>query len=339
MTTTLTTAPSLDLPSPIVKMPKELHTKIMYWVRKGGSHECSGMGKAIIENGIVQIVDAWMVKQKNHMSESDMDGDDLARLLYMKRDVPGTMCFWWHSHANMDTFWSSPDRDQIAKLAGNGMCIATVFNNKGQSRTCVAANSPFLFHVDDVKLIIEEDPINIEKIKSWDMEYDDKVDKTPVSNSYSQWGHGSDRDWPIAHYDRGYPSSLPSTSGYGASAKRTTNGIEVTDADCDPKKRLKECYRQLDMLEAALRNYAISKKVCEIIGVEWDKDISIDSDIIGTNTTIQDEIIEMIALLDEEIEILKPKVKELRNANTRTEPNSQQPHQPTNRLNPNNYPQ
>ena len=328
MTTILTsnTQPNLNLPIPIVHIPREVHNKIMHWVRKGGSHECSGMGKIVIKDGHPHIVDAWMVKQKNHSAESEMDGDDLARLLFQKKDIPGIMSFWWHSHAGMSTFWSTTDRDQIAKLANNGMCVATVFNNRGESRSCVAANAPFLFHVDDVKLEIVEDEINLEKIKSWDFEYTDKVQVgaliNPLQTSFGdkRWDDNWDDDYYRGH-SWGYlqPSATEREKVEEYNKKFTPpctqyvaveNLDSLADTENNPKKRLQMLFRNMDCLEAAMTNQKVNRKACEILEIEFQPGLEPGSEIIGmSGRTIADEIQDMLVLIDDEIEVLKPTVK------------------------------
>lgn len=171
---------NFDLPTPKITMSRELYTKIMWWVAKATPSECSGLGKTVIEGDTIKIVDAWMVKQKNSSATTDMDEDAIGQLMYEKRDVPGIMNFWWHSHANMDVFWSGTDRQQIAKIANNGMCVAIVFNNAKKARACIAVNSPIPMHIDDVRVVVEDNYLT----DQWDKEFDDAI----VKRSYHSRG-------------------------------------------------------------------------------------------------------------------------------------------------------
>lgn len=328
---------TLDLPVPKVYIPKTVHSKITHWVGKGGSHECSGMGKVKVEDGKIIIVDAWMVKQKNSGAETEMDGDDLAKMMYQKREVEGTWSFWWHSHANMDTFWSSTDRDQIAKLAANGFCVATVFNTKGSSLTCVAGSNPFPFHINEVKLVID-DPMNQDLIKSWDAEYDDKVSK----QSYSVGAYGSlydDAYWDDYYKRSGFPNSRGSVSSnvvgtVTRDGKPSPTQVqstlltshekaeEVTKEDESPTSqrlrsinRAKEIYKDIEILERCLQTATVTKKVCQLINVRHFEGIEIGTDIEGSRKTVEDEVEEALFFLEEELDLI---VSSLRKSEEKT---------------------
>lgn len=327
MTTQLTGAPtpvvSLALPNPIVLIPKEVYDKITHWVKKGASHECSGMGKVVIDGTKIKIVDAWMVKQKNSGGDTEMDGDHLAKLMYNKRDVPGTWSFWWHSHANMSTFWSYTDKDQIAKIANNGLCIATVFNTRGETRTCVASSSPFPFHVDEIKIEVEEDPINAEKIKSWDFEYDDNVTKQATYGSImwpNEWEdeyynnrHNGGREFglnPYAEPPRGSVSSTLQEREKAAQkreekidSRTEENWASETDVERS-HERLRECYQQLDTLEQAYGDGEITKEVCEILGIIYEPGLNALTEL-ETGEMLGVELEEAMIALDEEIDIIR----------------------------------
>jgi proteasome lid subunit RPN8/RPN11 len=333
---------TLQLPVPKVYIDKKVYSKISHWVSKGGSHECSGMGKVKVDGEKIVIVDAWMVKQKNSGAETEMDGDDLAKMMFQKREVEGTWSFWWHSHANMDTFWSGTDRDQIAKLAANGFCVATVFNTAGKTLTCVASNNPFPFHIDGVELVID-DPMNSDMVKSWDAEYDDKVSKSNYTVGPRSY-YGSlyeDEYWDDYNKRSGFPNPRGSVSTQSSWESRWGNGqtllgsdkeaakevkeepkiaeTSAIDSRLDAIKRAKEIYEEIDILEKALQTGTVTKRVCALINVRHFEGIEMGTDVEGFRHTVEDEVEEALLFAEEELEIILTSLRKQEEQNNGTD--------------------
>lgn len=274
-----------------------------------------------------------MVKQVNSGAETEMDGDDMARIMFQRKDTPGAWYFWWHSHANMPVFWSGTDKDQIAKLARNGACVALVLNARGESKCLLAIGSPFLLFVDDVKI---ETPnlVTEEQKKSWDEEYDAKVSArtyTFPGYGHSYYGDGmSNEDWDDDYWRR---KSYGDTYAHpGTSAARTTELSrgslqgpktgrqkeikEVVETEDDEfpttvegaERRLTQVHRQILILEFALREQIVNKVVCDICNIEHQDGLELDSPLTGANRggdTIGEEIDQVLINLYEEEDVLE----------------------------------
>src|SRR5687768_16700469 len=118
-----------------VVIDQEVYQKIMHWVNKS-NFEVSGLGNVILEEGgIMRVVDAIMLPQKNGHTHTDIEGEDAAKAMYLLRNAPGDLKFWWHTHVDMDVFWSGTDRDTIRKIGAGGWFLSTVFNKKNQTRS------------------------------------------------------------------------------------------------------------------------------------------------------------------------------------------------------------
>lgn len=186
---------TLEMPTTVVVFPYLVHKKIMHWVQKGGSHECSGLGITKIEDGKILVVDAFMVKQKNSGASTEMDPEDVQRLMFEQREAEGELNFWWHSHADMDVFWSSQDKETIAQIGNSGFCIASVFNKRSQIRTAIAMKEPFDIFIDEVtSRVRHEIPEDLQAM--WDVEYDANVIKTTTYGGYNnnKWSD-ADKRW------------------------------------------------------------------------------------------------------------------------------------------------
>lgn len=102
--------------------------KIRFWVNRT-SQEISGLGCIkLLKNNTFLVYDVFLLKQKNTSSFTDIDDLAVQQLMLAldaedEKDKGSRLAdlrFWWHSHANMGTFWSSQDDFNIEqKLFGS----------------------------------------------------------------------------------------------------------------------------------------------------------------------------------------------------------------------------
>ncbi|NVM46731.1 MAG: hypothetical protein HWN79_17630 [Candidatus Lokiarchaeota archaeon] len=138
----------------------------MYYVHKT-KFEISGFGNVEIIDGIATVTDVFLIKQDNHSTETEIEGDALAKALYDHSisGLKGEMKFWWHSHVDMGVFWSSTDMTTINSLTENGWFIHGVFNKKDEHRIAYSNNEPITTFVDKIDLEIDEDMVSDEKFE------------------------------------------------------------------------------------------------------------------------------------------------------------------------------
>lgn len=116
-------------------MPSEVYKKIMYWVNKS-SFEVSGLGMLKVEpDGVVCIIDAILLPQKNTSVHTEIDAGAVAKAMYELRNSEGELRFWWHSHVKMPVSWSAEDHATIKELGDAGWIVSTVFNQKCELRS------------------------------------------------------------------------------------------------------------------------------------------------------------------------------------------------------------
>ena len=192
-----------------IQIQKETYDKIMHWINKS-SNEVSGFGKCTYwhETGVLEIHDAYLLKQTNGAAHTDIDGASLAQLMFKTKDEPGELKWWWHSHVNMAVFWSGTDTATIKELASQGWMAATVFNKKEEHRSAlgyVSRSEMFgnqVTIVDEIKTFIMT-PVDDEITQAWDKEYTDNVEeRTYAAPSYSGYSVYNSRD------DYGYDYGL-----------------------------------------------------------------------------------------------------------------------------------
>lgn len=186
------------MPQPRIVIPKLVFEKIMHMVMKADKDEVSGLGVTEIVGSDIIVRDILMAKQKNGSASTDMEGEDIASLMYrfhvLHPDLP--VNYWWHSHVDMSVFLSSVDRATVAQIAGDGMCVAQVFNKRKEICSAIASNNPFPFMLENVKTEIEPVTIPDALINSWNQEFEDNVSKY-VYTPTSSFGLGAwnDSEW------------------------------------------------------------------------------------------------------------------------------------------------
>lgn len=165
----------------LVRIEGKTYAKIMHWIEKA-TGEVSGLGKVIVDGNEMLVTDAILLDQENTAASTELEADAITKAMYEMREVEGHLNFWWHSHANMDVFWSGTDKDTILQLGEKGWVLASVFNKKREVKTAYYQKSngfyPSVF-VDDI-CTREIWSISDNELSSWDEEFKQKC-KTKTS--------------------------------------------------------------------------------------------------------------------------------------------------------------
>lgn len=153
-----------------------VYHKIMHWINKSND-EVSGLGKITYKDGVISVVDAILLPQKNGSTHTDIEGDVVGKAMFLLKDTPGDLRWWWHSHVNMDVFWSGTDRDTIDKITQGGWFVSTVLNKRYEMRSALSMVHPVpLGFIDNIPTeTIQYLDANL--VKKWDEDYDKNVVK------------------------------------------------------------------------------------------------------------------------------------------------------------------
>lgn len=181
--------------------------KIMFWVDKAPG-EVSGLGKLTIDKdtGIIKITEAILVKQVNGAASTELDPQAVGKAMYAMRDVPGHLNFWWHSHVNMQVFWSGTDMNTIREIGQHGFLVSTVFNKKREMKSSFYRKADEIFaetFIDDIPTkIIDMIPVNF--IEEWTKEFNEKCEvekyETPTYPLRRLYPDGEDYGQEIINY-------------------------------------------------------------------------------------------------------------------------------------------
>lgn len=212
-----------------VFIKRDVYRKIMYWVNKS-KFEVSGLGLVTVDKatGTLTVEDAILLKQKNSYTHTDIEPEDVNKAMFELRNAPGDLRFWWHSHVDMDVFWSRTDRDTIEKIGAGGWFLNTVFNKKHEKRSALYVRNGQTTPLGTTALFLDEIPTEIEKefnpsLELWEKEYEEKVINLPekMESSYpSRFGYNGYLNNGHGHHDNFKLDELPNERPLGMSKKQ-----------------------------------------------------------------------------------------------------------------------
>lgn len=172
-----------------IVVTNQAYAKVMHWIRKA-DFEVSGYGTAHwdAQQQAFIVTDAYLIKQVGGPAHTEIDAVALGKLVHRIEDVEkkGQIKWWWHSHVDMQAFWSGTDTDTIHSLGKHGWMTASVFNKKGEykSGVCYLSKAEFseLVHTDyDLKTEIE---YTAGPQTAWDEEFDQTVEREVYTSPY-----------------------------------------------------------------------------------------------------------------------------------------------------------
>ena len=147
--------------NPKVQIDERAFQKIMYWCRKAGSYEVSGLGNVVYDpkTNTFMVDEVYLLEQENTGTSTDIKDEAIGKLMFQhhkaqKAGLKGDLRFWWHSHANMNVFWSATDMATIKQLGQEGWFLSTVFNNKEEMRSAFHMTDPMSVFVDELSTVI-----------------------------------------------------------------------------------------------------------------------------------------------------------------------------------------
>lgn len=152
----------------------------MHWINKS-NYEVSGLGTIVLgENGIFHVKSAMLLPQKNGATHTDIEPEDVGKLMYAMRQEPGDLRFWWHSHVDFDVFWSGTDMATIKKIGAGGWFLSSVFNKAQEVRSAFYAVHGMQTPWGEEPLFIDELTTTIlpfmdAQTEIWDAEYTKNV--------------------------------------------------------------------------------------------------------------------------------------------------------------------
>ena len=143
-----------------VKITKEACLKLRYFTELCPM-EISGLGKVRERPGFLEIYDIEIFEQKVSGAHSNLDPDVLALFLHEKFTAGESVKdykVWWHSHVNMEAYFSPIDTSTIEMSSEFPYLVSIVTNKRGEDKARIDIFKPLRMTAPvDLELILEED--------------------------------------------------------------------------------------------------------------------------------------------------------------------------------------
>jgi hypothetical protein len=149
-------------------IPKKVNFKLKYFVELT-SGEISGIGKShVTEDRNIMVDDFIIFKQTCSGSLTTIDDEAQAQFMFdlmKKNEKLSNWNIWWHSHANMQVFWSTTDDKTISDHRHQQDYLISIVTNKAEQfkaridvfpKENPAILNP-LIHTIDLDVQVEED--------------------------------------------------------------------------------------------------------------------------------------------------------------------------------------
>ncbi len=119
-------------------------------------YEISGLGEMEVLPAGFQVRDLHLLKQRCSASYTELLPDGVARFLisYLEQGGdPAVLKLWWHSHGEMDVFWSPID-DYTAKGFNNDYMLSLVANKEGDHLCRLDLYQPLKLTLDRLAVVL-----------------------------------------------------------------------------------------------------------------------------------------------------------------------------------------
>lgn len=206
-----------------IKITNEAYLKLMYFIQECPT-EVSGLGKVrqidqetIVEEEsyfskksrmikttekMFEIYDLEVLPQKSSEAHSTIDEETLAEFLFdktKKGEKVSDYKVWWHSHADMEAFFSGTDTGTIDGSTEFPYLISIVGNKNGDVKVRFDMHKPFRFTIDEencrLKVGVFEDPKLREQCKKEIQKHVKQQRMYPVAGFRQPWKGGKDPLW------------------------------------------------------------------------------------------------------------------------------------------------
>ena len=212
-------------------LPYNVHRQIMFYVNNCDK-EIGGMGRIKFDKtkGEYTVLSVCLPTQEVGSAHTDLDADSVAKCELATINDEGWFNFWWHSHVNMQAFWSSTDTATIKDMGKQGLCVAVVFNKRRECRGAVYARSeaehvPDWFN-DNISVEWQDEPCTMNDV--WLAEIKNNVREktyTPHTKTGKDWY--TDDTFFTEYYNnkRGNDSGIRKFTGISNAYKKETRNL------------------------------------------------------------------------------------------------------------------
>ena len=144
-----------------IKITREAYLKLRYYTECCDT-EISGLGKVRETPDGFEIYSIEILDQNVSFAHSSLDAESLAKFLYEKlrnNEKIKDYKVWWHSHVNMDSYFSPIDDRTINGSTEFPYLISIVTNKMKKDLIRLDLHKPFrlTIPIEKLEIILEED--------------------------------------------------------------------------------------------------------------------------------------------------------------------------------------
>jgi proteasome lid subunit RPN8/RPN11 len=139
-----------------IKIDREVYEKMLAYVDECPT-EISGFGTIEMQPNGIRVTDAFLIDQEVTSASTDMDTEAIYAAVNeatLKGEDTSTWGCWWHSHANMQVFFSQTDLKTIDILRSSTPLVSIVFNKRREYSCQVNLYEPLELCLTEVPLEI-----------------------------------------------------------------------------------------------------------------------------------------------------------------------------------------
>ncbi|MCL4558123.1 MAG: hypothetical protein M1491_05765 [Deltaproteobacteria bacterium] len=143
----------------VIWITQKAYNKMFQYVVSTGN-EVSGLGVVEEMQGMgVTITDVYLLDQICGPASTELDPLSVSKLLIelSKQGKETRLLLWWHSHVNMEAFWSSTDKRTIQGLKSGSFFISMVVNKRFDIQARIEIFSPVSLSLDSVPVKVLPD--------------------------------------------------------------------------------------------------------------------------------------------------------------------------------------
>ena len=181
-------------------VPLKAYNKIMAYTQLVDT-EITGFADVTLDlvNKQAIVDEVYLIEQEATGAHVEMDEESVSKfnLWCIEQGMTQLPRLWWHSHVNMETFFSKTDSDTYEETLNNGSwTIALVVNKHRSMKAVFQQYAPFPFAFDmDIRVLWDETTIPASLKK--------EVEKKVKEKTWPAYGVGK------KSYQDGYPSTVP----------------------------------------------------------------------------------------------------------------------------------
>ena len=144
--------------APQVRLTELAEKQLRVWtMATAGEFSCFGVVEKAPDSGLITVTNFFLPKQSCTDVHTRPDrvsmGQLMTELVKAGQDVANLRC-WAHSHAEMQTFWSSEDTDSISQMDNGEWLLSIVTNKAGSFKARLDLYEPFRLSYDDLPLLL-----------------------------------------------------------------------------------------------------------------------------------------------------------------------------------------